>query len=206
MNDMIEVVPTRSARTAPNLTCQVDITLPTLSLSSLVRRGRGFAYRIGRVGPVGFSIERPGMFAAQGQAERVDGWLSLDTADGSIATLDLEIDPGTSSLCWTDMVAGVRPVRGLPRLHFRSTASLPTRSNRRNLRGLLDIDGTPRLQTMEMTLLDRPRDSITGTEIASYRLDGQIDLASFTLPREVSLLGNPIMLSMRVDVEISPGD
>ena len=201
---------TLGARGFAPLVCRIDIALPPLSLSSLVRRGRGSVYRIGRTGKVAFSIVRTGMFAGDGQAERVDGWLSLTGADGGIAALDLEVDPASVSLRWTDMVAGKRPVRWLPRLHFRSIgnvgASVGAGFNRGILRGLLDIDGTPRLQAMGVTELDRVRDAITGTEIASYRLDGEIDLASFAIPPDGVLLGDAILLSMRIDVEISPDD
>ncbi len=205
---------TLGARGFAPLVCRIDIALPPLSLSSLVRRGRGSVYRIGRTGKVAFSIVRTGMFAGDGQAERVDGWLSLTGADGGIAALDLEVDPASVSLRWTDMVTGKRPVRWLPRLHFRSIgnvgasvgASVGAGFNRGIVRGLLDIDGTPRLQAMGVTELDRVRDSITGTEIASYRLDGEIDLASFAIPPDGVLLGDAILLSMRIDVEISPDD
>ena len=216
------------------LLCRIDIALPPLSLSSLVRRGRGSIYRIGRTGPVAFSIQRHGMFAAHGQAARANGWLSLNSTDGAIAAIDLEVDPASVSVRWTEMVAGERPVHRLPRLHFRSLASLGatrrtspgaardaslasslasslgtgagTASMRGILRGLLDIDTVPRLQTMDVTVLDRARDSITGTEIVSYRLDGEIDLASFATTPERSLLGDTITVTARMDVELSPGD
>ena len=214
MNDMFEAEPPLKAPDTQSLVCRVDIELPPLSLSGLVRRGRGTVYRIGRMGPVGFSIERPGLFTGHGQAERVEGWLSLNSADATIAAMELEVDPASVALRWTDTVAGERPIHGLPRLHFRSSASLGSsagtglaaRSTGGVLRGLLDIDGTPRLQTMDVTLPDRARDSITGTEIVSYRLDGEIDLVSFALPPQGSLLGDAIVLTLRVDVEISPGD
>jgi hypothetical protein len=218
MNDIFEAGSRLMVGSGRPLLCRVDITLPNLSLSSLVRRGRGAAYRIARTGPVAFSVERPGMFAGHGQAERVDGWLSLSGADTTIAALDLEIDPASVGFGWTDIVAGHRPVRALPHLHFRSLASLApgkgsngqsrltTEPNPGILRGLLDIDGTPRLQTLAVSVPDRVRDSITGTEIVSYRLGGEIDLASFALPPEGALFGDSIMLTVRMDVEISPGD
>lgn len=189
--------------------CQVGATLPMLTLATAQVRGVRAAYRLEpRRGAITFTAQRLGLFNLAADAPAYSGQVVVDMEQCRITGVDLTIDPaalrvststGTDRSDWSGLA---HSLRRLPRLRFRST-SLPDPQGA--LRGLLDLGGMPRLQTLRTLAASRREDPITGTDLAMFDLSAEVQLGHGLPGLARALAGDTARLHLTLTTEIEPG-
>jgi polyisoprenoid-binding protein YceI len=179
--------------------CQITAELPVVGLSALGDRRRGVQYQLdARGGPLRFDVDYLGLVKGRGEVHRFTGALHLVGNALALSGLDLAIGSEDVSLTWLDTLPGMQPDAPRAQVRFQSSAIETAGLRHWHLRGLLEIDGTARLQSADVSLTDRFVDAITGTEVAVFDLAG-------SLSSDVYGLAHPsatFTLALRIQVEL----
>ena len=197
------------ALTAQVLATHLYAELPLVSLSAAsVHQGR-VVYRIDQdLGPIGLVINECGVFAVRGALERFSGTLVLDRADRLDARLDLALDAASVALSgqeglncqplalWFDVAAH-------PMIRFRTSAVAPAGRGRFEVRGLLEIGGVTRLQTLIGVLDGRRANPVTGTEVVDLAITGCLAYSAFGMQRDQMLISDRVELRISARMELA---
>lgn len=188
------------------LVCRVQAELPLASLSSASAHGSRLVYRIDqRAGPIAFSVDHCGLFEASGRLGRYNAVITLDRAMPLALRVELEFD--------TASVALARPSQGAPsflprfdtaahpKARFRSSAVVDTGAGQYLVRGLMEVAGATRLQTLNAELLGRHIDPITGTDVAELLIEHRFMGSCFGLTPGQTFLSDRIDLRIHARIE-----
>jgi polyisoprenoid-binding protein YceI len=195
--------------TAQVLATHLYAELPLVSLSAAsVHQGR-VVYRIDQdLGPIGLVINECGVFAVRGALERFSGTLVLDRADRLDARLDLALDAasvalsGQEGLNWQPLAPRF-DVAAHPMIRFRTSAVAPAGRGRFEVRGLLEIGGVTRLQTLIGVLDGRRANPVTGTEVVDLAITGCLAYSAFGMQRDQMLISDRVELRISARMELA---
>lgn len=189
------------------LVCQVQASLPLVSLSSASVDGDRLRYHLDqRVGPIEFSVNQCGLFDARGQVGRYSAALVLDRANLSV--LQVEASFHTASVTLVQRAGGALPfapsfdTEAHPTVRFRTSAITTSGLAKYSVRGLMEIAGVTRLQVLEAELVGQHVDPISGTRVAEARINQRVIGSAFgMLPGQV-FIGDRIDISLRARIEL----
>ena len=195
--------------TAQVLATHLYAELPLVSLSAASAHQGRVVYRIDQdLGPIGLVINECGVFAVRGALERFSGTLVLDRADRLDARLDLALDAasvalsGQEGLNWQPLAPWF-DVAAHPMIRFRTSAVAPAGRGRFEVRGLLEIGGVTRLQTLIGVLDGRRANPVTGTEVVDLAITGCLAYSAFGMQRDQMLISDRVELRISARMELA---
>jgi polyisoprenoid-binding protein YceI len=88
-------------------------------------------------------------------------------------------------------------------IRFRTSAVAPAGRGRFEVRGLLEIGGVTRLQTLIGVLDGRRANPVTGTEVVDLAITGCLAYSAFGMQRDQMLISDRVELRISARIELA---
>lgn len=155
-------------------------------------------------GTLEFGIGDSRIFRTTGGFKQWHGKVSVDEADVSRSSVEVDVDTASIQMLDTQQTAMLKDsdffdVARFPRMTFRSTRIARTGENALKVEGNVTLRGITRPMTLDVTVSDRRPDAAPGSRYARFRGFGTLKRSEFGMTKFVDMVGDTVELAITTD-------
>jgi polyisoprenoid-binding protein YceI len=185
-----------SAR-ALGLALALALASPTVQAADQLKIGEGR-------GSIEFGIGDSKIFRTTGGFTQWRGKVSVDEADVSRSSVEVEINTGSIQMLDSQQTAMLKDsdffdVEKFPQMTFKSTRIERTGPNSLKVEGNVTLRGITRPMTLDVTVSERRPDAAPGSRYARFRGFGTIKRSEFGMTKYVDMVGDTVELAINAD-------